>query len=137
VNVFGNQPMSYQWLSNGVPLPDQTNSSLTLTALTAPGTNFYSVVCTNIAGTNTSISAALVVLPDPAANVAAALVSYWPFDAVSNSTSSPDLISQNDMQLTSMSSANLVPGKFGNALSFDGATQYGSEVTGTPIYDLT
>jgi hypothetical protein len=136
-NVFGNQPLSYQWLSNGVAIPGQTTSSLTLANLTAPGTNFYSLRAANAADTNTSTAAALVVLPDPAPNVASGLVSYWPFNTISNSTSSPDLISQNDMQLTAMSSTNLVPGKFGNALSLDGATQYGSELTGPPVYDLS
>ncbi|WP_160164681.1 LamG-like jellyroll fold domain-containing protein [Pedosphaera parvula] len=135
-NIFGNQPMTYQWLSNGVPIPGETNSSLTLNNLTSPGTNFYSVTAANIAGTNTSASAALVVLPDPAPNIISGMVSYWPLNTISNSTSTPDLVSQNDLQLTAMSNGNLVPGKFGNGLSFDGSSQYGAETTGTPIYDL-
>src|SRR5438067_1125472 len=110
--------MTYQWLSNGVPIPGETNSSLTLNNLISPATNFYSVTAANIAGTNTSASAALVVLPDPAPNIVSGMVSYWPLNTISNSPSTPDLVSQNDLQLTAMSNGNLVPGKFGNGLSF-------------------
>jgi hypothetical protein len=135
--AFGNQPMAYQWFSNNVAVTGQTNNTLLLTSLTSPGTNAFFVVATNIAGTNTSAVANVVVLPDAAPNISSGLVSYWPFDVVSNSAYSPDLISQNNMQLANMTGANLVPGEFSNALSFDGATQYGSETTGTPIYDLS
>ncbi len=137
-NVFGYQPVSYQWYSNNVTLPGQTSSSLTVTSLTNPGTSTYSLVVSNIAGTNISNPASLVVLPDaPATNIDAGLISYWPMNIVSNSASTPDLVSQNDFQLVNMTSGNLVPGEFGNGLSFDGATQYGIETTGTPIYDLS
>jgi hypothetical protein len=140
-NVFGNQPMGFQWLSNGIPLLGQTNSSIILTSLTAPGTNFYSVTATNAIGTNTSAAAALVVLPDAAPNAVSGLVSYWPFDTVTNAppTNSPDLYSHDDMTLNAMDSSSLVPGEFGNGVSFDGVsqTQYGSETAGTPIYDVS
>src|ERR1035437_139548 len=138
-NVFGNQPMGFQWLSNGVPLLDQTNSFIILTSLTAPGTNFYSVTATNAIGTNTSATAALVVLPDGAPNAVSGLVSCWPFDTVTNTppTNSPDLYSHDDMTLNAMDSSSLVSGEFGNGVSFDGATQYGSETAGTPIYDIS
>jgi hypothetical protein len=138
-NVFGNQPMGFQWYSNNVALSGQTSSSLILTSQTTPSTNSYTLMASNSAGTNTSNPAMVVVLPDsPATDIDFGLVGYWPFNTLSNSAaSSPDLVSQNDMQLTAMSVANLVPGKFGSALSFDGATQYGSETTGTPIYDVS
>jgi hypothetical protein len=136
-NVFGNQPMSYQWLSNGMVVPNQTNSTLELYTLTSPGTNFYSLFATNSAGSNTTSVASVVVSPDPAANLNLGMVSYWPTDTISNSTSTPDLVSQNDFQLANMSGTNLVSGEFGNALAFDGATQYGIEATGTPIYDVS
>ena len=136
-SVFGSQPMGFQWYSNGIALAGATNNSVTLTSLTAPGTFPYTVTATNAYGTNTSNPANLVVLPDPTNNLLSGLVAYWPFNTISNSISSPDLISQNDMQLTAMSGANLVPGEFGNALSFDGTTQYAMETTGTPIYDLS
>ena len=138
-NVYGNRPMSFQWLLNGTPIADQTNNSITVTSLTTPGTNFYSLLATNAAGSVTSNPAMLVVLPDATPNVAAGLVSYWPFNTVSNSTTvtTPDLYSHADLVLNSMSSGNLVPGQFGNALTFDGSTQYASDVSDTPIYDLS
>lgn len=137
-NVFGNQPITYQWYTNGVAVPGQTTSTLTLTTLTEPGTNTVTLLAANSAGTNSSTPVDLVVLPDGPTNLDSGLVSYWPFNVLSNSsTDTPDLVSQNDFQLVNMSGANLVPGEFGNALSFDGATQYGSETTGTPIYDVS
>jgi hypothetical protein len=137
-NVFGNQPMSYQWYSNNIILPGQTTNALILTSQNTPSTNYYTLVASNSVGTNISTPAMVVVLPDlPATNIDSGLVGYWPLNVVSNSTTTPDLVSQNDFQLTNMSSANLVAGEFGNALSFDGATQFGYEVTGLPVYDLT
>lgn len=136
-DIFGNQPMSFQWLSNGVPLLGQTNNTLTLTSLTAPGTNLFSLTASNSAGTNITSAASLVVLPDPAPNLVSGMVSYWPMDTISNSISTPDLVSQNDFQLTAVSGTNVVAGEFGNALAFDGATQFGAETTGTPIYDVS
>src|ERR1035437_2642356 len=138
-HIYGTKPMSFQWLSNGIPLPGQTNNTLTLTTLTSPGTNFYALLGTNIAGSVTSNPAMLIVLPDAAPGVSSGLISYWPFDTVSTSptTNSPDLYSQDNMMLNFMDSGNLVPGEFGSALSFDGATQYGKVIGGTPIYDLS
>ncbi len=133
-NAFGNQPLGLQWLSNGIPLLNQTNNTLILSSLTAPGTTPFTVTATNAFGTNTSNPANVVVLADPANNVPSGLVGYWPFDTISSS-SSPDLVSQNNMQL--VAGPGLVSGEFNNALSFDGATQYGTETTGTPIYDVS
>ena len=97
------------------------------------------MTATNAIGTNTSAAAALVVLPDAAPNTVSGLVSYWPFDTVTNAppTNSPDLYSHDDMTLNAMDSSSLVPGEFGNGVSFDGATQYGSETAGTPIYNIS
>jgi hypothetical protein len=137
-NVFGNQPMFYQWYSNNVILPGQNTNTIVLTDQDAAGTNSYTLLASNSAGINISAAASVVVLPDlPATNIDAGLVSYWPFNVISNSATTPDLVSQNDLQLANMTGANLVPGEYGNALSFDGATQYGWEITGTPIYDLS
>ena len=139
VSVYGNRPMTFSWLSNGIPMASATNSSLTLINLSVPGTNFYSLVATNSAGSVTSNPAMLVVLPDAAPNVSSGLVSYWPFDTVTNSPtiSTPDLYSQNDMILNSMDTSNLVAGQFGSGLAFDGIGQYGDAISSTPIYNLS
>jgi GH35 family endo-1,4-beta-xylanase len=68
------------------------------------------------------------------------LVSWWPLDVV-HGVSTPDRISGNHLFLHLMGAANLVPGRHGNALSFDGATQFLGRVhareNGLPIYGAT
>ena len=64
----------------------------------------------------------LILASTASAELRQGLVSYWPFDSVSAETTG-DVISGNDLFLYKMSKANLVVGKFGKALSFDGQTQ--------------
>jgi len=56
-------PMSFQWLSNGVPLTDETNASLVLTAPTTNYTADYSVIATNYYGMATSAVTHITILP--------------------------------------------------------------------------
>jgi hypothetical protein len=82
----------------------------------------------------------LVILPDQAPNVAAGLVSWWPFDTLTNDSgaiSTPDLYSRNDLSLRSIDPTNVVSGKFGNALALNGLQQYGLRTGGFPIYLTT
>jgi hypothetical protein len=62
VSASGAQPLAYQWLFNGSPVLDATNTSYTVTnpQLTDDGSS-YSVVITNSYGTVTSAAAALTV----------------------------------------------------------------------------
>jgi len=67
------------------------------------------------------------------------LISHWPFTNVSNST--PDVYGGNDLALVNLTSTNLVPGKRGNCLRFNGLDQClelthssDSETTGLPIF---
>jgi hypothetical protein len=53
--------VAYQWQKNGVPIPDQTSSSLRFFALAADGAN-YTVVVTNALGAITSSVAPLAVI---------------------------------------------------------------------------
>jgi hypothetical protein len=57
----GIPPLSWQWLFNGNPIQDATNSSLTLTAVTGGQSGAYSVTVTNLAGTTVSTNATLIV----------------------------------------------------------------------------
>lgn len=68
------------------------------------------------------------------ADVRQGLVSYWPLDEVITlsdgfSIGTPDVVSGNDMNMTledftgTMSAANLIPGRHGQAMSFNGANQ--------------
>ena len=134
--VLGDPPFSYQWLENGLSILSQTNSVL-LAPTAASGSNSFGLKVSNAAGSVTSAPIALVVLPDPPANLPSGLVSHWPLDAVSNDSgtvSSPDLYSGDDLLLKLMDTTNLSAGQFGNALSFDGIRQYGQRQGGLPIY---
>ena len=53
------------------------------------------------------------------------LVSYYPLDTVSaDGTTTPDVVSGNDMVLMNMNAEALVAGRFGQALDFNGVDQY-------------
>src|SRR5262249_37641630 len=55
-------PMTNQWYKNNVALPGKTNSTLTLTGVTAADAVNYRVVVGNSNGTTNSVSAALTLL---------------------------------------------------------------------------
>ena len=65
VTAAGTPPLTYQWLRNTVPLPDATNSTLTLAAVTRASSGNYAVQITGPGGTNTSAPATLRVLSFP------------------------------------------------------------------------
>ena len=60
----------------------------------------------------------------PAEDIRQGLISYWPLDAITPVISVQDVVSTNDMVLIAMDASNLVPGRYGNALSFDGTNTY-------------
>lgn len=51
------------------------------------------------------------------------LVSYWPFETATTEYT-PDIISRNDLYFYDMGRSNQVPGRFGQAFSFDGKSQF-------------
>ena len=59
----GTQPITYQWLKDGSPLPDATTSALGFRAVTLADAGNYSVVLTNPAGPVTSNAVPLTVTP--------------------------------------------------------------------------
>ncbi len=65
VTASGTSPLFYQWLFQGNPVTGATNATLTLTNLQPPSAGGYSVVVSNLAGTNQSTTAALFVVPRP------------------------------------------------------------------------
>lgn len=74
----------------------------------------------------------LLTLLSAGAEIRKGLVSYWPLDIVTE-TYTPDIISGNNLTLNRLSGDNLVPGKHGKALSFNGTTQFLSLIhTNTP-----
>lgn len=64
VTATGTSPISYQWLSNGIPLNGKTATNLMLTNIISL-TNFYQVWITNSYGAITSAPAMLAVLSPP------------------------------------------------------------------------
>ena len=79
--VDGTLPLQLQWTKNGVPLPEETNSYLFLTALSFEDSGIYELSATNSVGNATSTPATLAVLPSPAfANVTNGLVLHLKFD---------------------------------------------------------
>ncbi len=65
VTANGDPPLSYQWRYNGKRIPDATNNSLTLTAVTLEQSGQYSVEITNATGSVASPEADLLVLIPP------------------------------------------------------------------------
>jgi uncharacterized delta-60 repeat protein len=65
VTANGDAPLSYQWRYNGRRIPDATNSSLILTAVTLEQSGQYSVEITNATGSVASPEADLLVLIPP------------------------------------------------------------------------
>jgi hypothetical protein len=66
VQAAGTHPLSYQWWFNGSPIADATTASLSLTNLQFSQAGKYSVVVTNVAGSQTSTNAILNVVFPPA-----------------------------------------------------------------------
>jgi uncharacterized protein (TIGR02597 family) len=57
----GTAPLAFQWRKNGVSISNATNSSLPINGATYNDVASYSVVVTNVAGSDTSIDALLII----------------------------------------------------------------------------
>jgi hypothetical protein len=121
-----------------VPIDDATNRIFTIPFAQASDAGAYSVVVSNPSGSTPSDNAALTILPEPA-SLRDGLVSYWPLQTFTNDNpagiTTPDLYSRNDMALVNMDELNVVPGMFGNGLSFNGTDEYAYRLSGFPIYN--
>jgi hypothetical protein len=134
----GEQPVTYQWFKDGGEIFDATASSLTLTNITAADAGGYTVQITNPSGTLLSDAAVIVVRPDPAPELRAGLVSYWPMDEMvadplGNKTE--DLYSHNDFRLFTAGFFDQTAGAFGPAILFNGTDQYALRKGGFPVYN--
>jgi hypothetical protein len=65
VSAIGRNPLYYQWQHSGINLPGQTESNLTLPAVSKADAGYYRVVITNTVGAVTSSNALLRVLARP------------------------------------------------------------------------
>lgn len=77
VAAGGTPPLAFQWLADGLPLPNATNSTLVLTNLSTSLNGYgLAAVVTNLFGAVTSSPAILAVYG--CASAPAGLVSWWP-----------------------------------------------------------
>lgn len=116
----GTRPLTYQWLKNGTSYPGATTDSLNLVNLTTADSGAYRLVVSNALGSVTSAVAQITVNDYGVPNLTNGMVAYWPLDGLAG-VRTPDLVSAYDLTVANMGSTNLVPGKWGNALSFEGA----------------
>ena len=61
VTATGTEPLSYQWLFNGNPIPGATSSTYSISQVTEAHAGNYSVIVSNVAGTAISSTAVLTV----------------------------------------------------------------------------
>src|SRR5262245_61894471 len=62
VGANGVQPLSYQWLKNGISIPGETNNNFNISAVADGDAAGYSVIVTNTTGSVTSRVALLTVV---------------------------------------------------------------------------
>ena len=62
-SAAGTEPLSYQWRTNGVDIPNATNSTYSITNVQSSHEGLYSVAVSNVAGVAVSFEAQLTVLP--------------------------------------------------------------------------
>jgi hypothetical protein len=143
-NAIGTPPLTLQWYENGSAIGGATNETLDLPAyngtMTNSGTNVIYVVAANPNGQVTNGPAPLVVRPDPAPQLSIGCFGYWPLDTVNiaATTNTPDIYSVNNLNLLNMTSANLVPGEFSNALSFNSGSAQNAYLDGiVPAFNWT
>jgi fibronectin-binding autotransporter adhesin len=61
--IIGRQPVTYQWLENGVPISGATNAAYTFTPILAQSGHTFQVLATNnISGTNYNVASTLATL---------------------------------------------------------------------------
>jgi len=140
-SASGTRPFYYQWLKDGTNYPGANANSLTLSSMTTNESGSYRLVITNATGSITSSVAQITVRAFAAPDLTNGVVAYWPLDSI-NGVKTPDFVSAYDMTVNNMSGANVVPGKWGNALSFTAAnSQYARYIRNSgdalPAYLLT
>lgn len=126
--VSGSRPLYYQWLKDGTNYPGANASTLALSNVTTNESGAYQLVVTNSSGSATSLVAQVIVNVFASPNLTNGMVAYWPLDTVVG-VKTPDLVSAYDLTINNMASSNVVAGKWGNALAFNGAnSQYARRI---------
>jgi len=88
VTAVGTQPITYQWVHGSTPIPNATNSSLSLPDLAATDAGDYTIVLTNPLGTSSATASLSIVdtLKFAATVVDDGPLGYWPMTESSGST---------------------------------------------------
>jgi hypothetical protein len=118
----GTRPLTYQWLKDDAPVAGATAPTLPLTGMQESDSGTYKLRVTNSAGNVVSAAATLVVGDASAPNLTNSVVAYWPLNEAQG-TKTPDIASGFDLDLVNLTAADVKPGKWGNAFTFDLARQ--------------
>ena len=73
-SAVGAQPLDYQWLRDGIPIPGATTTQLTIATTVAADTGFYQLRVSNAVGVAVSVPAFLLVSGPPFVSVIASQV---------------------------------------------------------------
>lgn len=125
VAATGTEPLGYQWRLNGTNLVNNaqysgvTNPTLSLTYAMPVNAGDYSVMVTNLVGTNISTAATLTVVPPTDCTLPPpGLIGWWPGDGHAR-----DIVGTNNGTLYSNATASAA-GVVGQAFQFDGTNSY-------------
>lgn len=113
VSAAGQQPITYQWLHNGTPIPNATDATLTLASAQLSDVGTYTVAVSNSISSLTSAGAMITVIP--ANTILPGLVNYWPADG------SIEDIGRHD--LTQGADVSYAAGVSGQAFHYNGDDQ--------------
>ncbi len=129
-------PVYYQWYFNGTNIAGATNSSVLITNAQATNQGAYSVMITNLVGTNFSSNAVLTLQSLPTADTTTGLAGWWKFDDGSGSATAADSSANgNTGALTGFADTTYsnmwTSGIIGGALAFNGDSS-GQDVVAIP-----
>jgi len=130
VTATGAAPLSYQWSSDGQPLPGATNASLTLTNVIRVEAGSYSVVVSNAVGSVTSapLAALSIATGVPCPGTPPGMVAWW-----RGEDNTGDYAGTNDAVFEGV--VGYGPGEVGQAFLLDGVTSY-LQVPNNPLWAL-
>jgi hypothetical protein len=117
--VVGDLPRTYQWYKDGQPIPSGTEETLVIPSLTLADAGAYQLFVTNAGGFDSSTIASLAFATAPAASITNGLISYWPLNEFQGGKTF-DVVSAYDMNALNIGPADIVLGKWGNAMQFNG-----------------
>ncbi len=120
--VGGAPAITLQWRRDGAPIPEATGPVLTLTDVQTGDSGSYTLLATNPQGTVTSTPVVLTVGTPPAAELTRDMIAYWPLDELVGGKT-PDLASGYDLEAVNLTGADVVAGRWGQAVRFEAGRQ--------------